>query len=119
MATSKHTPQVRASFWDLEAPHHGPSENHFLDLPSIRATIRAVREPALVVGAGQGLIVEELHHQGFQCDGVDLSPEMIKYAKLRRGLTLVEADARALPFEAGTYATVIYATGVIDFMADE
>src|ERR1041385_3735555 len=119
MATSKNPQQVTASFWDVEAPYHARIENHFLDLRSIRATISAVRQPVLVVGAGQGLIVEELHHQGFQCDGVDLSDQMIKFAKLRRGLTLVKADAQALPFEAGTYATVIYATGVMDFMGNE
>jgi len=73
----------------------------------------------LVVGAGQGLIVEELQKRGFQCDGVDLSSEMIRYAKLRRGLTLIKADARAMPFEAETYATIIYATGVVDFIRDE
>jgi SAM-dependent methyltransferase len=119
MATNKNKHEVPASVWDVEAPYHGSFENHFLDLPSIRATVGAVREPALVVGAGQGLIVEELRKQGLYCDGVDLSPEMIKYAKLRRGLTLVEADAQALPFETGSYATIIYATGVIDFIADE
>jgi ubiquinone/menaquinone biosynthesis C-methylase UbiE len=44
---------------------------------------------------------------------------MIRHAKLRRGLTLVEADARAMPFADATYATTIYATGVLDFMGDE
>src|SRR6185295_4533591 len=73
----------------------------------------------LVVGAGQGLIVEELLKRGFQTDGVDLSSEMIRYAKSRRGLTLIEANAKALPFEDGTYETIIYATGVVDFMGDE
>ena len=119
MATNKNTREVPASVWDLEAPYHGSFENHFLDLSSVRAAVGAVREPALVVGAGQGLIVEELRKQGLHCDGVDLSSQMIKYAKLRRGLILAEADARALPFETGTYATIIYATGVIDFIADE
>jgi SAM-dependent methyltransferase len=73
----------------------------------------------LVVGAGQGLIVAALQAQGLQCDGVDLSAEMIRYARLRRGLALVHADAKALPFGNGAYKTVIYATGVIDFMSDE
>jgi hypothetical protein len=73
----------------------------------------------LVVGAGLGLIVEELQKKGFQCDGVDLSSEMIRYAKIRRGLTLVKADARAMPFGEKTYATIIYPTGVVDFVSDE
>ena len=44
---------------------------------------------------------------------------MIRYAKTRRGLTCVQADARALPFGEGTYETIIYATGVVDFIGDE
>ncbi len=108
-----------SDFWDALAPHHGAIENSFFDLPSIRRLLGVIRQPVLVVGAGHGLIVAELQNRGFRCDGVDLSPEMIKYAKQRRGLTLVEANARAMPFEPGTYGTVIYATGVIDFMSDE
>ena len=44
---------------------------------------------------------------------------MIRCAKIRRGLNLIQADACAMPFGKGTYRTVIYATGVIDFMMDE
>jgi hypothetical protein len=48
-----------------------------------------------------------------------LSSEMVRFAKIRRGLDLVQADACAMPFGKGTYRTIIYATGVIDFMMDE
>jgi len=108
-----------SKFWDALAPHHGAIENHYLDLPSIRAIIGSLQEPVLVVGAGQGLIVAELRKRGLRCDGVDFSSEMIEYAKLRRGLVLVKADARALPFGASSYRTIIYATGVVDFTSDE
>jgi ubiquinone/menaquinone biosynthesis C-methylase UbiE len=73
----------------------------------------------LVVGAGQGLIVAELRKNGFRADGVELSSEMIRYARTRRGLTFVQADARAMPFGEETYETIIYATGVVDFIGDE
>jgi ubiquinone/menaquinone biosynthesis C-methylase UbiE len=106
-------------FWDALAPHHSKIENSYLDLPSLRHILSDIHQPVLVVGAGQGLIVAELQKKGFQCDGVDLSPEMIRYAKIRRGLALVQADARAMPFGDGTYKTLIYATGVVDFMSDE
>ena len=106
-------------YWDALAPHHSALENNYFDLPGLRRIIHDVHQPVLVVGAGQGLIVEELLKNGFQTDGVDLSSEMIRYAKRRRGLTLIEADAKALPFGAGTYETLIYATGVVDFMGDE
>ena len=108
-----------SDFWDALAPHHSAIENSYFDLPSLRRIQHEIRPPVLVVGAGQGLIVGALQAQGFQCDGVDLSAEMIRYARLRRGLALVHADARALPFGNGAYKTIIYATGVIDFMSDE
>jgi hypothetical protein len=101
------------------APHHSKIENSYLDLPSIRRITNDIHQPVLVVGAGQGLIVAELLRQGIQCDGVDLSSEMVRFAKIRRGLDLVQADACTLPFGKGTYRTIIYATGVIDFMMDE
>jgi SAM-dependent methyltransferase len=108
-----------SEFWERLAPHHAAIENSYLDLPSIRRIADSLHPPVLVVGAGQGLIVAELRERGLQCEGVDLSPEMIRYARLRRGITLVEADARAMPFEKGSYQTIIYATGVIDFIGDE
>jgi len=108
-----------SEFWDALAPYHAAIENNFLNLPSLRRIRHEIEAPVLVVGAGQGLIVAALQKQGLHCDGVDLSSEMISYARMRRGLTLIHADARALPFAVGTYRTVIYATGVIDFMSDE
>ncbi len=108
-----------SDFWDALAPHHATLENSYLDLPSLRCLLPDIHPPVLVVGAGQGLIVAELQKQGIHCDGVDLSAEMIRYARLRRGLALVHADARALPFGNGAYKTIIYATGVIDFMSDD
>ena len=108
-----------SDFWDALAPHHSAIENNYLDLPSLRRIIHDIHQPVLVVGAGQGLIVEELQKKGLHAEGVDLSSEMIRYARIRRGLALVHADARAMPFGKGTYKTIIYATGVVDFMSDE
>ena len=108
-----------SEFWDALAPHHATIENSYLDLPSLRRILHLIHQPVLVVGAGQGLIVAELRQRGVQCDGVDLSPEMIKYARMRRKLDLIQADARAMPFEKSAYRTIICATGVVDFMSDE
>jgi SAM-dependent methyltransferase len=108
-----------ADYWDALAPHHSSIENNFFDLPSLRRIVHDIHQPVLVVGAGQGLIVAALRKSGLRCDGVDLSAEMISYAKTRRGLRLVRADARAMPFGNGAYETIIYATGVVDFIGDE
>lgn len=108
-----------SDFWDVLAPHHSSIENNYLEVRSVRHILREMLGPVLVVGAGQGLIVEELRKNGLQCDGVDLSLEMIRYARSLRAIDLVEADARALPFAARSYRTVLYATGVVDFIGDE
>ena len=83
-------------FWDALAEHHAAIEDNHLDLASLRRIMSDLRSPVLVVGAGQGLLVAELQAKGFQCDGVDFSAEMIKHARGRRGLDLIQADASAL-----------------------
>jgi len=108
-----------SEFWDLLAPHHAALEDSYLDLRSIRQIAGELEAPVLVVGAGQGLIVAELKSRGLVCDGIDLSPEMIRYAKSRRGISLIEANARSMPFGDARYRTILYATGVLDFMTDE
>lgn len=107
-----------SNYWDSLAPNHWRVEDNYLGVSSVRLILNGIHQPVLVVGAGQGLIVEELRRQGLQCDGIDLSAKMLEYAKLRRGLTLVRGNATAMPFVDGSYETVIFATGVIDFMAD-
>jgi ubiquinone/menaquinone biosynthesis C-methylase UbiE len=108
-----------SDFWDALAPYHSSIENNYLDRASLRRILSDVRSPVLVVGAGQGLLVADLLAKGFQCDGVDFSSEMIRHAKGRRGLDLIQTDATELPLGNATYETVIYATGVIDFNNDE
>ncbi len=116
----RHPEVTRSSdYWDALAPHHSSIENNYFDLPSLRRIVHDIHQPVLVVGAGQGLIVAELRKNGFRSDGVDLSSEMIRYAKTRRGLKFVQADARAMPFGEGTYETIINASGVVDFIGDE
>ena len=106
-------------FWDALASHHVLIEDNFFDLRSVRLLTDSIQDPVLVVGAGQGLLVAELRNRGFRCDGIDSSPEMIRFARLRRNLSLIQADARALSFSPGTYKSIIYATGVIDFIGEE
>lgn len=107
-----------SGYWDALAPYHWRLENNFLNVPSVHLILDQLREPVLVVGAGQGLIVEELRRQGLRCDGVDLSPKMIEYARSRRGLDFVQANASAIPIADGTFETVLFSSGIIDFMDD-
>jgi ubiquinone/menaquinone biosynthesis C-methylase UbiE len=106
-------------FWDSLAPQHWRIENSYFKLNGLNRISSEIRPPVLVVGAGQGLIVEELLKRGMPCVGIDLSAEMIRYAASRRGITLVRANATALPFARESFGTIIFATGVIDFTDDE
>jgi ubiquinone/menaquinone biosynthesis C-methylase UbiE len=108
-----------SDFWNILAQFHAEVEDSNFDRASVRRLLPEIESPVLVVGAGHGLIVADLRKRGYQCDGVDLSSEMVRQAKLRRGITLFEADARAMPFASASYQTIVYATGVIDFTAKE
>jgi hypothetical protein len=108
-----------SDFWNALAPFHSEVEDSNFDLASVRRLRPEIESPVLVAGAGLGLIVAELRRDGFECEGIDLSSEMIRQAKLRRGITLVHADAKAVPFPAASFQTIIYATGVIDFTAED
>jgi SAM-dependent methyltransferase len=108
-----------SEFWNALAQFHAEIEDSNFDLASVRRLLPEIESPVLVVGSGQGLIVADLRKRGYECDGVDLSSEMIRQAKLRRGITLVQADAKAMPFPAASYETIVYATGVVDFTAEE
>ena len=108
-----------ASFWELWSPYWSYEEDFFLDLESIDKLIDTIRNPVLIIGAGQGLLVEQLQKKGFKVDGVDLDSNMIIYAKKRRGLNLIQANANNMPFADNSYKTSIIATGVVDWLDDE
>lgn len=108
-----------SDFWNVLAQFHAEVEDSNFDLASVRRLLPEIESPVLVVGAGHGLMVAELRKHGYECEGVDLSSEMIRQAKLRRGIKLIQADARAMPFPTASYETIIYATGVVDFTSEE
>lgn len=106
-------------FWETWAPYLSYIEDNHLDLANIEKLGGIISDPVLIVGAGQGLLVEQLQKSGHKVDGVDQSPQMVKYAEMRRGLKLIEADGRNLPFAPNMYNTAIIATGVVDFLHND
>lgn len=108
-----------ARFWETWAPYLSYIEDNHLDLANIEKLSGIISDPVLIIGAGQGLLVEQLQKSGHKVDGIDQSPQMIKYAETRRGLKLIEADASNLPFASEMYNTAIIATGVVDFLDDD
>ena len=106
-------------YWEKLAPYWSYCEDNFLDLESIDELTSLIESPVLIIGAGQGLLVEQLQKRGLKVDGIELSPTMIRFAKERRGIDLIEANAKQMPFDNRSYRTSIIATGVVDFMDDE
>ena len=106
-------------FWQLWSEVWSYAEDNMLDTDSINRLASVVEDPALVVGAGQGLLVEQLHNKGLKVDGIDSEPKMIEFARKRRGLELILADGRQMPFADNTYRTSIIATGVVDWLDDQ
>lgn len=107
------------SYWTAWSPYWSYLEDFFLDLEAIDKLEVVITNPVLIIGAGQGLLVEQLKKNDFTVDGIDLDPLMISYAKKRRGLDLIQANAGNMPFANDSYKTSIIATGVVDFIDDE
>jgi ubiquinone/menaquinone biosynthesis C-methylase UbiE len=108
-----------SSYWTAWSPYWSYQEDFFLDLDAINKLAVFITNPVLIIGAGQGLLVEQLQKNNFTVDGIDLNPQMISYAKERRGLNLIQANAGDMPFADDSYKTSIIATGVVDFIDDE
>ena len=105
-------------YFDLWAPYWSDREDTFLAKESVETLSSLLKSPLLLVGAGLGLIMEKLMEKGLQVDGIELSPQMVKYAKEVRGLELIHGDAREMPIKDNTYESSLIATGVIDVMDD-
>jgi SAM-dependent methyltransferase len=109
------------AFWERMAPYVPLIEDAHLDREVARDLVARglVQGPVLVVGAGHGLVVEALRLAGLEVHGVDDLAAAVEGARARRGLDVVLAEAAALPFPEERFATVIVASGVIDFLDDE
>lgn len=94
-----------AEVWDL-FECQGTTASDLIPLTDL------IQPPILVVGAGQGLLVEFLQRRSLQVVGVDQSLEMIRMARLRRGITLIQARGEALPASDSSFQTIIIPTGV-------
>jgi len=73
----------------------------------------------LELGSGPGNLSAELAARGWQVTGADRSVKMLDRARRTTGGTarFVEADALALPFEAGTFQVVLSAS-LINLVSD-
>jgi ABC-2 type transport system ATP-binding protein len=108
-----------AEFWRTWAPYWDQMEDRHFGRAGAARIADGLKPPVLVVGAGQGIIVELLREKGLETQGLDLDPEMVREARARRGLELTLGDARALPFPRNHFGAVILSSGVLDYLEDE
>jgi SAM-dependent methyltransferase len=95
-----------APYWDLfEIDGTTPAD--------LRSFLGELSSPVLIVGAGQGLLIEALHVLKFEVIAIDYCRPMVEQAHQRRGVRMLVADATRLPFELGAFRTVIVPTGVL------
>ena len=108
------TDETRASYDRLAAEYarrlygelaHKPADRALMD--AFAAELRGVG-PVCEVGCGPGQVARYLHDRGVAACGLDLAPAMVAEARRRNpGMTFVEGDLRALPFDDGALAGVV------------
>lgn len=100
--------------WEQLAPFWHLLENTGVTPSMIQDCSPWLSEPVLVVGAGQGLLVEALQEQGHRrVEGLEACAAMVRKARERRGIELALADALNIPAKDAAYGSVIVATGVV------
>lgn len=103
----------KSSMWESVAVAWREWEHLGMTMSSLRPFLPKIKSPVLVIGAGQGVVVEALMQSGYEVVGIDGAQTMIDEARKRRGLDLKLALGEALPFDNQSFATVIFATGVL------
>ncbi|NER47249.1 MAG: class I SAM-dependent methyltransferase [Symploca sp. SIO1A3] len=102
-----------ASQWEVLATAWREWEHLGMTISSLRPFLSDIKSPILVIGAGQGIVVEALMQSGHEVVGVDGAQAMITQAKKRRGIDIKHALGQKLPFDDQSFTTVILATGVL------
>jgi SAM-dependent methyltransferase len=104
--------------WNDEAATFDEAADHGLRDPAVRAAWRDLLRsvlpsaPARIadLGCGTGTLTLLLAAEGYDVDGVDFSPEMIRRAREKEPVgqvTFTEADAHDPPLEPGVYDVVL------------
>lgn len=104
--------------WDALAPVWHLLEDGGLNRDLVGAVAPLIRPPVLCLGGGGGLVPDLVRAQ--LPDGpvvsLDRSFRMSSRAHRRHGLSCLVGDATALPFSGERFATVLCATGVLEFL---
>ncbi|TFH42900.1 MAG: class I SAM-dependent methyltransferase [Chrysiogenales bacterium] len=106
-------------WWSTWAPLWDHIEDRHFSTRVTESLIDQITSDVLVIGAGQGIIVRHLAGRGFKAVGLDINLRMVRIAKEKYGIDIVQGDAGDLPFENDSFNTVIISSGVVDYGADE
>ncbi|MDL2307757.1 methyltransferase domain-containing protein [Desulfovibrio sp. OttesenSCG-928-C06] len=105
------TSRPEQAYQAKQAGQTGPDESPTAkNQPSSQGACTEPRKPCRVldIGCGTGVQLEYLDMAGFECAGVDESPEMLERAKERcKNANLVQAPADKLPFADNSFDTAI------------
>ena len=104
---------VRIAYAYDRTRYHPPEVSGKIATAIVAPVEEAFREPAfLELGVGTGRVGVPIVARGYRFVGVDVNPSMLevmryKIAGVGRKVKLLEADARSLPFERGSFHAVI------------
>lgn len=101
--------------WDAEAATFDDEPDHGLRDPEVRRAWRDLLlgllppTPARIadLGCGTGTLSLLLAEEGYDVDGVDFSPEMVRRATAKAGARFVVGDAARPPLATGGYDAVL------------
>ena len=106
-------------WWSTWAPIWDRIEDRHFGTKATESLMNYIKSRVLVVGAGLGLIVRYLANKNLDAVGLDINPDMVKIAKDKYNIDIVEGDAMDLPFGENLFRTVILSSGVVDYGADD
>jgi len=104
---------VRIAYAYDRTRYHPPEVSGKIATAIVAPVEERFREPVfLELGVGTGRVGVPIIARGYRFVGVDVSPSMLevmryKIAGVGRKVKLIEADARELPFERGSFHAVI------------
>lgn len=96
-----------ADVWEL-------CENQGMATSDLNQVKSSVVSPVLVIGAGQGLLLQVLANWGLDASGIDFSPSMCRRAFERRRILVNHGDAKAVPYTDRTFKSTLISTGVLN-----
>ena len=104
--------------WDALAPYCEHFESGGLNRSILAILEPLLHPPLLYVGSGRGTLPAQLAQRFGRAAvrSVDRSVAMCRRARHESGLDCVAAEAASLPFPDGSFATVLCATGVLEYV---